>query len=95
MSLTSLLYLDPLICLLKRTTTHQLRVVLPVSDGTQRKGLSNSPSDLKVFALLEAAEGKRNKCWYSLINEIDRFDIQLKLADWKNEQFVKLIIDCI
>lgn len=54
------------------------------------KGLSNSPFDLKIIALLEAAEGKRNKCWYSLINEIDRVDIQLKVADWKNEQFVKV-----
>lgn len=45
------------------------------------KGLSNFFSYLEVIAFLEAAEGKLNKCWDSLINEIDRVDIPLGLAD--------------
>lgn len=45
------------------------------------RGLSNSSSDQEVISFLEAAEGKRNKCWDSLINEIDRIDVPLRLAD--------------
>lgn len=44
-------------------------------------GLSNSSSDQEVIAFLEAAEGKRNKCWDSLISETDRVDVPLRLDD--------------
>lgn len=49
--------------------------------GSVARGLSHSSSHLDVIQFLEAAERQRNKCWDSLIDEIDSVEVPLRLSD--------------